>query len=288
MSNPPSTLPRIARLGDLLGEWEVDAIAAHDALVNGSPRGPATGFPRLDRELGGAFQPGLHYIHGSPGTGKTALSLQIAATCGTPAVFVSCEMSPLELFRRHTARVTGTYLGRLKSGELTPADSLALARQAAAAAPYLTLVDATRSFAAPEWLRQVGQVARGEGRHVLIVIDSIHSWAEASPIATTEYESLNAGIAGLRGLAHALSAPVLCIAEQNRASMGRDVLSAGAGSRKIEYGAESVISLTAEEGGNVIGQTTVIAKFAKNRHGAPGRSVGLTFNGALQSFSGGQ
>ena len=32
-------------------------------------------------------------------------------------------MAPLELFKRQTARVTSTYLGRLKSGEFDPAYS---------------------------------------------------------------------------------------------------------------------------------------------------------------------
>jgi hypothetical protein len=43
-------------------------------------------------------------------------------------------MAPLELFRRHTARVTSAFLGRLKSGEFDPAYSVGLAKKAAAAA----------------------------------------------------------------------------------------------------------------------------------------------------------
>ena len=279
--------PRITRLGDLLGEWEAEATAAHEALQTGTARGPVTGLTKLDRELGSCLQPGLHFAHGGPGVGKTALALQIASSCGCPAVYVSAEMGLLELFRRHTARVTRTFLGRLKSGELPPADSVDLARQAAAAAPYLTLVDATRAYAAPEWLRQVAQVARGEGRHVLIVIDSIHAWAEAAPEATNEYETLNAAIAGLRSLAHALNAPVLAIAEQNRASMGKGGISAGAGSRKIEYGSETVLDLSLDDtvAPSAIGQMPVKLKLAKNRHGTVGRTFNLLFDGALQTFA---
>src|ERR687889_303094 len=103
--------PRLLRLNDLLDAWTVDATAAHEAYTTGTPRGPVTALPALDRELGGALQPGLHLLHAGPGAGKTALALQIAATCGTPALFVSAETSALELLRRHTARVTATYLG---------------------------------------------------------------------------------------------------------------------------------------------------------------------------------
>jgi len=137
--------PRLARFGDLLTEWEAEATAARDALRNGTLRGPVTGLPKLDRELGGALQSGPHFIHGGPGAGKSALALQLAAECGFPALFVTCEMARLELFRRHTARTTGTFLGRLKSGEFRPNDSLSLAREAAAAAPLLAIADATRA-----------------------------------------------------------------------------------------------------------------------------------------------
>jgi len=57
------------------------------------PRDPVTGCPALDREQGGYLTPGLHFVHGEPGTGKTANTLQVAATRGTPAVFVICAIA---------------------------------------------------------------------------------------------------------------------------------------------------------------------------------------------------
>ncbi|RYG61661.1 hypothetical protein EON80_23775, partial [bacterium] len=123
--------PQLSRLSDLLGAWEAEATAAYDSHNLGIPRGPVSSFKLLDREMGGCFMPGLHFVHGAPGTGKTAFGLQMAATCGTPAMFISCEMSPLELLRRHTARVTETYLGKLKCGELSPAQSMSLVKRAA-------------------------------------------------------------------------------------------------------------------------------------------------------------
>src|SRR5687768_2449406 len=95
----PPPLP----LAALLGEWEADAQAAFDARVKGIPRGPVTGLAGVDEALGGVLQPGLHVVHGGPGVGKTALGLQIAATCGFPALYVSAEMRPLELLKRLTA-----------------------------------------------------------------------------------------------------------------------------------------------------------------------------------------
>ena len=126
--------PRLYPLGDLLEAWVADAEAAFAARLAGTPRGPLTGVARLDSALGGFLAPGLHILHGEPGTGKTAFALQVAASCGSPALFVTTEMGPLELLRRITARVTNTYLGRLKSGELTAAASLELEHRARPAA----------------------------------------------------------------------------------------------------------------------------------------------------------
>src|SRR5690348_14200294 len=116
---PPPT-PKLYRFPDLLPAWKEDAEAAFDSMAEGKPRGPITGLPELDRTIGEYFRPGLHVLHGNAGTGKTAFCLQTGASCAAPCLYVSAEMGALELFRRHTARVCGVFLHRLKSGELTP------------------------------------------------------------------------------------------------------------------------------------------------------------------------
>jgi replicative DNA helicase len=278
--------PQLCRLGDLLGSWEAEAWAAHEARVNGAPRGPLTGLSKLDRELGGAFSPGLHIVHGQPGAGKTAFALQVVAGCRCPALYVTCEMSPLELLRRMTARLTQTYLGRLKSGELCVEDSLTLARSATAQVPDVALADATQAYASPIWIRDAALATRGQAQHLLIVVDSVHSWAESASSMATEYDALNAALAALRALSHQLCCPVLAVAERNRDSISRGGLSAGAGTRKIEYGAETVIDLTRDlsKREDMTGEVEVKVKLAKNRHGAAGKEVDLCFHGALQRF----
>jgi replicative DNA helicase len=283
---PSENAPRLARLGDLLGEWEADARAANEARVTQTPRGAVTGLGALDRELGGALVPGTHILHAGPGVGKTAFALQAAASCGCPALYVTCEMSRLELFRRHVARVTSTYLGRLKSGELLPADSLTLAKRGAAAAPRLTIADATTAPASPMWIRAAAEATRDTAEHFLLVVDSVHSWADAIAEGAPEYEALNAGLAALRQLASGLGCAVLTIAERNRASMTSGGLSAGAGTRKIEYGAETVLELSRKEDAiaDAGGEVDIALKIAKNRNGSPGGKLSLKFQGALQRF----
>lgn len=281
--------PTITRLGDLLSEWEEDATAAHLAHKNGTPRGPVTGLPKLDRDISGALQPGMHIIHGQPGAGKTAFVLQIAGMCGCPCLYVTCEMGTLELFRRITARVTGTFLGKLKSGELMPSQSVAYARQAAAACPQLVLLDATRAYASPSYIYDVATLTRGDARHLLIIVDSIHSWAEGAYAdlgGATEYESLNMGLSALRGLSQRLGCSVLGVAERNRASMKGGGLSAGAGTRKLEYGCETLFDLSRKDDDkpDANGEFAVTLRIEKNRNGTPGRKHELMFDGAQQKF----
>ena len=287
---PPPALPpagpRLLRLGDLLGDFERDLLDAHQARQSGRPRGPVSGFAGLDRELGGGFSPGLHILHGQPGAGKSALALQVAAQCRCPALYVTCEMAPLELFRRHTARATGTFLGKLKSGELDPKRALSLAQAAAVNGSWIVFCDATRGHAGASFLLDAARIAKGEEKHLLMVVDSLHSWAQGAPVAATEYEVLNAALGALRQIAAELDCPVLAVAERNRGSMQAGGLSAGAGTRKIEYGAETVLDLERDptDRQDAAGEVEVQLKLAKNRNGAAGKAVKLTFHGALQKF----
>ncbi|RYG64587.1 hypothetical protein EON80_18960 [bacterium] len=284
--NPQPVAP-LLRFSDALTELRADADANFEAKSSGKLRGPITGLPRLDKEISHALAPGLHGVYGNAGAGKTALAMQIAASCGFPALYVTCEMAPSELLRRHTARATQTYLGRLKSGEMSGAEVESLARRALAAAPGFCLLDATKAAAPPTHIRDTAIIAKGDSNHVLIVIDSLQSWAEsAGLVGGTEYETLNLGIAALRTIAHSIRVPILFISERNRESMKSGGLNAGAGSRKIEYGAETVFDLDRDmnDMANGAGEFEITLKIAKNRHGSVGVQIPLLFNGALQQF----
>ena len=309
MNKTPTPKPaaQYMRLGDALTELRADADANHAAKISGKPRGPITGFPRLDAAISNRLSRGLHGIYGNAGAGKTALAMQIGTSCGFPALYVTCEMAPSELLLRHTARITQTYLGRLKSGEMTGEQVVNLALRGAAAAPNFCFLDATRFPASPDRIRECASMARGKEPHVLIVIDSLQSWAETmlSAVADeaaqeaaakgqpaprdyggSEYEILNQGILALRTMAHDLNAPILFISERNRESMKSGGLNAGAGSRKIEYGAESVFDLDRDmnEQPNGAGEHLINLRIPKNRHGIQGVEIPLFFNGALQQF----
>ena len=160
-------------------------------------------------------------------------------------------------------------------------------RQAVEAAPLLAFADATQAYASPEWIRDKALAVKGKHPHLLLVVDSVHSWAEGAPGGAPEYDALNEHLAALRKLAAGLRCPVLAIAERNRASMDKGGLSAGAGTRKLEYGAEAVIDLARKEDAreDAMGEVPVTCRLAKNRHGAVGKTVPLSWHGALQRFT---
>ena len=63
-------------------------------------------------------------------------------------------------------------------------------------------------------------------------------------------------------------------------------LNSGAGTRRIEYGAEVVLDLDREANAGVarLNELPMTVTVRKNRHGTPGAKVELMFHGALQSF----
>jgi hypothetical protein len=93
------------------------------------------------------------------------------------------------------------------------------------------------------------------------------------------------GLARCAASRAACSAPVLAIAERNRAKMSAGGLDASAGSRRFEYGAESVLALNREKDEGADGEAKITLTIEKNRNGASGRRMNLLFHGALQRFT---
>lgn len=293
MQTETTAAPRLYRLGDLLNAFDSFADKLERARQSGRPLGPVTGIEAIDRELCGYLQQGLHILKGNTGAGKSAFAWQVAAHCSYPALYVSCEMSAIEILRRHIASATNTNLSRLKdAGHANPLDAgtmKALARQAIAQAPSLLLVDATQAWADPAYIAEQAELLQAdcEAEGVLVVIDSLHSWARG--IQGEEYARLELAIDALLHVAARVAVPVLAIAEQtkeaNRQGAAAGAL-ASAGHRAIGYGAESVLSLNAaDEMPDAYGERPVTLKLDKNRNGAAGQEVKLKFHGGYMRFT---
>ena len=280
--------PRLYPLENLIDSATAEAEARFNARQAGTPLGPETCLKSITDALGGALAPGIHVLNGKAGAAKTAFALQTACTCRCHALYVTCEMRPTELLRRIAARVTGQYLGRFKSGEMPPDTVRAYFQQAAASAPLLTLLDATAAELTPAFLEQQATALRDKYRadgheHFLIVIDSVHAWTQGIESAAGEYDKLNASVTATQQLAAKLNAPILCIAERNRVEK-EGGLSSSAGTRKFEYGAESLIEIDKKDDQpDAKHDLKFEVTISKNRHGAT-TSKKLIFNGARQEF----
>jgi replicative DNA helicase len=287
-------LPPTIDLSDLITEFVADTNDAAAAAAANRPRGAITGLAKLDRHFGNYLSPGIHVLQGGPGAGKTAMALQAASDCRCPALFVSAEMGALELFRRLIARQTKTFLGRLKSGEISGHQAQSLAVQTAKNLQHMRIMDATQIPAPGSIIVQNANNLREkfQSDNALVVIDSLHVWGRsASRLENNagdmdEYSVINAALKSVASIASVLKCPVLTVAHRNRAGNKSDGgLHAAKGSGSIEYEAESVLDLNKEtETDNASGECEVKAKLQKNRNGAAGVFVKLTFSGRLQSF----
>lgn len=281
---------RLLRLRDILDETVALAAQRHDAYNTGEALGPRVVLsPKLSREICGHFPIGVSVLHGPPGSAKTALANQLAAEAGCPALIVTCEMSPVVLLQRQTARVTRTHISKFSTGELTPELCRSLVTQTIATMPNLALLDCTGAPVSMSFLREAAIATRGESDHLLVVVDSMHSFVRRSGAAREGIDdrvSTNQAIDALQCLAADAKCAVLIIAEQNRASQGSDRQEAAADTRVFEYAAELIIALSRDRSirEDVNGEFPVTATLAKNRNGSPGTVIDLRFSGRFMTF----
>jgi len=290
MADPQSSenlLPPCQPLAAIIEALTLDAALRREAMEAGRPLGPVTGLRKLDALVSGSLMPGLHILHGSPGSTKSALALTMASQCQAPALFVSCEMGAVEVLRRLIARHTGTYLNRLKTGELTAGAVQDLATKTASTFPLLGIMDATAKPApivhiaeAITSLREspAGQQARAPG--AFVVVDSAHTWAARAFPEMEEYQRLAFALDKMEELAQSQRIPLLLIAERSKAAT-KGGQGAAAGHRRFEYSGETVLEIDCKEEKGQDDWQECLLTISKNRHGSCGR-IPLRWQGKTQ------
>lgn len=251
-----------------------------DAVADGEPSPDTipTGFPSIDRILGGGVRRGdLVVLAGEVGSGKSALSLAMAmraSEAGKDVAYLTGEMSAERLLERALAIEGRARIDDIRQGTL---DDTARAGVGAAAVRLREQpLQVEPLDGGPDGVRDA--LSRRRGMH-LAVIDSLESIR--SPDAPQE-ERRAGNVAMLKALALELDMAILVTAQlsaldparQNRRPQLEDLGGKGA----ISHHADIVLGVFREEmhqpGNGIQGATEVLV--IKNRNG-PGGYADLYF-----------
>ena len=217
--------------------------------------GVETHFTELDRMMGGFHANELLILAARPSMGKTALAMNIAENVvhlgKAPTLFISLEMSQLELCDRllcSAARVNGH---KMRNGTISNEDRAKLVEKAGELANAPLYVDDSPTRTVSEIASAARRIQRThDGRLGLIIIDYLQLIEPDNP-RDPRQEQVAKIARRLKGLARDLKVPVLCLAQLNRQAEGssdhRPKLSHLRESGAIEQDADVVMFIHREE-----------------------------------------
>ncbi len=254
-----------------------------------------TGYIDFDAMTGGFHEGELIILAARPSMGKTAFAMNIAENISmssrVPALFVSLEMSGIELADRmlcSLARVNGH---KLRAGDITAEERARLVQKANEISQAPFYVDDSPSRTVSEIAAGARRIVRRDGSLGLIVIDYLQLIEPDNP-RDPRQEQVAKIARRLKGMAREIKVPVLCLSQLNRqAEEGKDHrprLSHLRESGAIEQDADVVMFVhreeyyqRGEEREQYAGQAEII--IAKQRNGPVGE-VELTWEKQYTRF----
>lgn len=270
-----ASIDGISTVGDGVAHVLNDAA---DAASRGERPGLDTGLLVVDHILGG-MQPGdLIYVAARPSQGKSAFMNQVilnAARQGKKVCAFSVEMSRAKQACRLLAAVSGVNSTSIRSGALTPAQWMLVAKAAIEIKKLPIWIDDSR----PLTVGQIAARARRLNSEVgldLIAVDYVQ--LVKSGLRRTKTDEQHAEITNvshaLKDIAGELKVPVLALCQMNRnvetGTERRPRLSDLGGSGSLEQDADVVSFLwkVLDDAGAETGEVETI--IAKSRDGATG------------------
>jgi len=180
--------------------------------------GLETGFEDYDQLTGGLQNSELIILAARPSMGKTALAMNItehvAVQLNVPVLFVSLEMSALELGDRLLCSIAEVNGHRLRNGTITTDERSKLVRTAGEISKAPLFIDDSPSRTMTEISANARRLKRRESLG-LVVIDYLQL-IEPDNGRDPRQEQVAKIARRLKGLARELSVPVLCLAQLNR------------------------------------------------------------------------
>ena len=208
------------------GELNKISEVLHDSLVRLDARmdqdhaagGLETGFDDFDQLTGGLQDSELIILAARPSMGKTALAMNIAehaaVKVNAPVLFVSLEMSAIELGDRLLCSVAEVNGQRLRNGTITGDERRKLVQTAAEISQAPLFIDDSPSRTMTEISANARRLKRRDGLN-LIIIDYLQLIDPDNP-RDPRQEQVAKIARRLKGLARELEVPVLCLAQLNR------------------------------------------------------------------------
>jgi replicative DNA helicase len=206
---------QVSSIHDVLMEafTHIDARMEHGAGL-----GLPTGFTDLDNLTGGLHGSELVILAARPSMGKTALATNIAEHVAIESrattLFVSLEMSRLELAQRMLCSQGRIDAGRFRKGMINADDRKKLVEASAKLGQAPLFVDDTASRTITEIAACARRLRRKE-KLGLIVIDYLQL-IEPDNARDPRQEQVAKIARRLKGLARELEIPVICLAQLNR------------------------------------------------------------------------
>jgi replicative DNA helicase len=265
---------RARRVGETLHE----VLEVFHARAEGQRTPVATPWPQVTAALGGGLLPGVHFLIGGTGSGKTQWALQVAlqtATAGRPVVYVGLELGPEDL----TARLLGLQTAEPWSTLFRGSSREALARATTRGEKVLRELPLWLEFAPPYgWQADRMLTLARAHRPALLVLDFIQVVA---PLDAREDPRARVGrVAYLaRAVGRDLGVAVLVLSSTARGNYDGleksisevrpgELVGAGKESGEVEYSADTVMVLgrdTATENNT----RAMWVAVAKQRAGSP-------------------
>lgn len=243
-----------------------------------------TGWPDLDRIIGG-LRPGVLYVMAArPGVGKSSWAGQLAlnvASRGAPVLFCTMEMNEVEIIRRMAGAEADVVFKKIDEGTIDKAEYKRLEQATGLLGNLPLWFDDSPTQSLFDIKSSARRLSRTVGDVGLIVVDYLQLMKPTRGSSKPEYRQQEVAtiVRGLKELARELGVPIVALSQLNRGIESRAIkrpqMSDLRESGEIENAADKVMFIHREVDldGLVIEPYKAEVIVAKNRGGPTGSAM---------------